>query len=53
MRAREMAAKKGLEVLWSNVNQAWLIISAGMPNIQPRLVGVKTTVEEVLDYLED
>lgn len=47
MRAREKAAKKGMEVLWSNVNNAWLIVT------KDKLLGIKNSVEDVLDYLED
>jgi hypothetical protein len=48
-----MAAEKGLEVLWSPVNQAWLILCQPGPSTDPEVVGVKNKVEEVIAYLED
>ena len=47
-RAREM----GFEVLWSPVNQGYVILEKPGDDSQPELVGVKNTIQDVKAFLE-
>lgn len=48
-RAREM----GFEVLWSPVNQAYVVLCHPSPNVDPELVGVKNTIQDVKTFLDE
>ena len=48
-RAQSIAGIKGLDILWSPANQAWIVIDNG--NI--KLLAVKNDVLDVLSFVED
>jgi hypothetical protein len=51
---KKEADEKGYDVVWSPVNQAWVIIVQApneLRNIE--LVGVKNTIEEVREWIND
>jgi len=48
VRAKALAEQKGLEIVWSPANQAWLILIVG----QVKLLAIKNEVEDVLSFVE-
>jgi len=49
VRARDM----GFEVLWSPVNQAYVILEHPGPDSRPELVGVKNNIQDVRAFLDN
>jgi hypothetical protein len=43
----------GFEVLWSPVNQAYVILEHPGPDSRPELVGVKNNIQDVRTFLDN